>query len=172
MALDVKGLFDSHCHIDYLFRRLSPYPKSFAIFRKKMSAAFPKSFDGCLAIFCDPKSWKQHSLVADSREVVTSFGCHPHHAALMDEATLSDLHSLLTSVPSVVAVGEFGLDYSHRNACDRDVQKSVFSDHVRLAKKLKLPICLHLRETNAYEDGMQLLDEVTFLILCSLSLLA
>ena len=57
----------------------------------------------------------------------------------------------------VVALGECGLDYSKKNTIDKDLQKKVFTDQLKIALQFKLPLVLHIR--NAEADGYDVLNE-------------
>jgi TatD DNase family protein len=82
-------------------------------------------------------------------------GIHPHDAA---RATADDLRELeaICSDPSVVAVGECGLDY-HYDRSPRDLQRERFSEQIGLAKKLRKPIVVHTREAD--DDTAALLEK-------------
>ena len=56
--------------------------------------------------------------------------------------------------PSVVAIGEVGLDY-HYDTPARDTQKEIFIEMIGLARDLDLPIDIHDRE--AHGDTMEIL---------------
>ena len=85
-------------------------------------------------------------------------GCHPHFAAQCGPQTLREMEETMREVwGSVVAVGECGLDYSGRNRVPREQQVAVFRAQVRLARRLRLPLVLHIRE--AEEDGRRVLRE-------------
>ena len=51
---------DSHCHLDFLFRR-SGFSGSFQKYRRCYSNTFPASFAGCISIFCNPRTWTYES---------------------------------------------------------------------------------------------------------------
>lgn len=59
MALSGEGihLVDSHCHIDFIFRRLTPCPSSFSNFFSWYRSTFPNSLHSIVAVFCQPKIW-------------------------------------------------------------------------------------------------------------------
>jgi TatD DNase family protein len=71
-------------------------------------------------------------------------GIHPHDAANAPEGWQESLIAL-ASHPSVVAVGETGLDFN-RNFSPPDVQERVFREQLRLARQLNLPAFIHDRE--------------------------
>ncbi len=80
-------------------------------------------------------------------------GIHPHHASELDDHSMAALRKLLES-PTVVAVGECGLDY-HRNFSPRDAQLAAFEAQLELAAEIKRPVFLH--ERDAHEDSLRLL---------------
>lgn len=57
----------------------------------------------------------------------------------------------------VVAIGEIGLDY-YWNTENKDIQKFVFIEQIKLANKLKLPIVIHSRD--AIYDTLDILKNV------------
>src|SRR5438309_11929802 len=61
--------------------------------------------------------------------VAAAVGVHPHDATTLDDAAYAELQAL-ASRPSVVAVGEIGLDY-HYDHSPRDVQRAAFARLVR-----------------------------------------
>lgn len=89
--------------------------------------------------------------VAERHEgVYATVGVHPHDAT---DGT-SGLAALLDH-PSVVAVGEAGLDYYYDHS-PRDVQKQVFAEHIALAHDHHLPLVIHTRD--AWEETFDILD--------------
>ncbi|KAH7947564.1 hypothetical protein HPB52_013370 [Rhipicephalus sanguineus] len=52
------GIVDTHCHLDFLFRKCR-HRGSFADFRKAHAATFPKNYEGCVSVFCDPETFKK-----------------------------------------------------------------------------------------------------------------
>ena len=82
---------------------------------------------------------------------------HPHDAdSSWDDALLGELEELAAH-PRVVAVGECGLDF-YRDLSPRDAQRRAFSAQIELARRVGLPLVVHVRE--AGEEAMaQLADE-------------
>jgi TatD DNase family protein len=74
-------------------------------------------------------------------------GVHPHHAAELDAALLSEL-ARLARMPGVVAVGECGLDY-FRDFSPRPVQRAAFAQQLALAAESGKPVFLHERDAHA-----------------------
>ena len=84
-----------------------------------------------------------------------AIGWHPVDAIDMTDEDLAWIEEL-SRHEKVVAIGEMGLDY-HWDKSPKDVQKRVFREQIRLAKKVKLPIVIHNREATA--DIMEILKE-------------
>ena len=80
------------------------------------------------------------------------------HPSETEEATKEDFEAVVKwcSHPSVVAVGESGLDYYWDRSFD-EKQKSFFRRHIRLAIEADLPLVIHNRE--AAEDILAILEE-------------
>ncbi|CAN7941710.1 unnamed protein product [Ixodes pacificus] len=152
------GMVDTHCHLDFLFRKLS-FKGTFAKFRLLNQDTFPSCYEGCVAIFCNPLTFGDRTVWEDLlREdgIWAAFGCHPHMVRDYDEETDEHLIKALEH-PRVVALGEIGLDYSRKNFCQREMQKSVFQRQITLALERKLPLVIHSRE--ATQDTLNILKE-------------
>lgn len=76
----------------------------------------------------------------------TTAGVHPHDAASAPVDLAERLEALATH-PSVVAIGEAGLDYN-RNFSPRDVQRSVFEVQAALAAQLRKTLFVHDRDSD------------------------
>ena len=89
----------------------------------------------------------------------TTIGRHPHSAGdAIDAAERRELRQL-ASHPSVVAVGEIGLDYhftDYHRVPARE-QQQVFRQMLGLAQELEKPVVLHTRD--AFPDLLAILDE-------------
>jgi TatD DNase family protein len=77
-------------------------------------------------------------------KIAAAVGVHPHDATTLTDATFEEL-SRLVAHPSVVAVGETGLDY-HYDHSPRDVQRRAFARQIALAVEHDKPIVVHTRE--------------------------
>ncbi|AXI07532.1 YchF/TatD family DNA exonuclease [Oceanobacillus sp. 143] len=87
--------------------------------------------------------------------IYSIIGWHPTESYIYTDAIEEKLYQQLKQ-PKVVAMGEMGLDY-HWDTSPKDVQKAVFRRQMRIAKELKLPISIHMRD--AIEDTYQILKE-------------
>ena len=89
-------------------------------------------------------------------------GCHPNRIREMNEENFSKIADLL-SHPNVIGIGETGLDYSSnvvfpKTEEDIELQKKWFLRFVELALKHKKPLVIHCRETEAYDDLIDMLS--------------
>ena len=87
--------------------------------------------------------------------VYATVGLHPHDAARLDDALLAELAGL-AAAKKVVAVGECGLDY-YRDRAPRDAQERAFVAQIDLARQLRLPLVVHVRD--AGQDALRLLAQ-------------
>ena len=169
------AVFDSHCHLDFVYRRLkgeglrSVHSLNHCLVIDGEDLG--TSFGGCVANFCNPTDWGQGRsgrLVSKDiensmrdRRVFLTIGCHPHYADRM-HGNRTDQLAMLVSGRSqylprkVVALGECGLDYSRKNTINKDLQKKVFTDQLKIAMQFKLPLVLHIRDAEA--DGYEVLE--------------
>jgi len=99
-------------------------------------------------------SRKAIALAEKYDNVWASAGIHPHEAAKVQEGDFEALIGLLAH-PKCVALGETGLDY-HYDLSPRDVQRSVFKTQLRLAKALKKPLIIHVRQ--AMHEALEVID--------------
>lgn len=98
---------------------------------------------------------KSLELSRDFAEIYSIIGWHPTEAYLYNNKIEEKLIQQL-QLPKVVAMGEMGLDY-HWDTSPKQTQKEVFRRQMQIAKELKLPISIHMRD--AIEDTYQILKE-------------
>jgi TatD DNase family protein len=79
--------------------------------------------------------------------VRVAVGVHPHRAESWSDA-VSGMVDRLARDEHVVAIGEIGLDLSGRSA-PREAQEIAFLAQLALAKRLGLPVVIHVREAGA-----------------------
>jgi TatD DNase family protein len=87
-------------------------------------------------------------------------GIHPHEASTYNRTTATALRELAAH-PSVVAIGETGLDFNRNFSSQKD-QQIAFEAHIELAIELQMPLFLHERDAsqrqieilNTYRDNI------------------
>ncbi len=139
-------LIDTHCHLEMLADPVDAVAEA--------SAA---GVGTVVSIGIDvPSSRLAAGFATDLDGVYATVGLHPHEAAALDDALLAELEELARR-PRVVAIGECGLDF-FRDLSPRKAQRRAFSAQIALARRLGLPLVVHVRQ--AGDEAMaQLADE-------------
>src|SRR5712691_6267680 len=130
-------LFDTHAHLQE--------PE----FREDLDAVFGRAVAArvreILLPAVDLETGRSALAIAASRAgVYVALGYHPHEASRLTAADCESLEALL-SEPSVVAVGEIGLDF-YRVHSPADIQIGVFETLLDLAESHILPVVVHCRD--------------------------
>lgn len=75
-------------------------------------------------------------------------GWHPEDIKNFNETTREQLWQQLHT-PTVVAIGEIGLDYYNDENSPHDRQQAIFAEQLDWARRLHLPVSIHCREALA-----------------------
>jgi TatD DNase family protein len=144
-------LFDSHCHLDFPTlvedrARILDAAREAGVRRITTVGAGRglESAPSAIALAEEQPSW-----------ISATVGLHPHDARLFDAEAAAMLERLAEH-PSVVAIGETGLDYHYDNS-PREQQREAFRWTVALARRVRKPLVIHTRE--APEDTLAILRE-------------
>lgn len=136
----IPGLIDAHCHLDY-----APMSDDMAATLQVGKAAGVVQF---VHVGCSVRSHAAAVALSDAHdEIFAAIGIHPHEASTTDDTVLADLERM-ASRPGVVALGETGLDY-HYDRSPREQQRESMRQHLSLARRLDLPVVLHIRDAHA-----------------------
>ncbi|NIA07541.1 MAG: YchF/TatD family DNA exonuclease [Actinobacteria bacterium] len=147
-AANLANLTDSHCHLSC----------------PQLSKDIPAVLDrarkvGVSRLLTVGQGLDDSSAAIDlaqrNSEVFAAIGFGPHGAEHVSKSDFKKLAGL-TPTAKVVALGEVGLDYYYDEP-SREVQRKVFSEQVRLAQELDLPLIIHCRD--AWDDCLAVLDE-------------
>lgn len=139
---------DSHCHLDRL-----ELEKLGMDLPSVLKAAEQANVQHMLCVSVSLQEFSQMAaLVAEYPQVSVSCGEHPLH---QQESFDQTLLLQLASAPSVVAVGETGLDYFY-SPDNRITQQRAFVSHIQVARELAKPLIVHTREARA--DTIALLN--------------
>lgn len=143
-------LVDSHCHLDGInlesfgndLKNVILSAKQHDVFKMLTVGTTLESFPSILNIA------KQYL------EVSCSVGLHP--SEIVSKEPVEDDILVLARNEEVVALGETGLDY-HYDFVSKTVQQERFRKHIRVAKLVKKPLIIHMRE--ATNDIFKILKE-------------
>ncbi|MFH1612767.1 MAG: TatD family hydrolase [bacterium] len=144
-------MFDTHTHLD---------DQSYDLDRKQViEKIFAQGIKYFISVGCDLNSSKKAiDFTNENNNVFASCGIHPHNAKDVDIVTYQSLQELAQK-NKVVAIGEIGLDYTKLYS-PKPLQKKVFQEQLKIAKKLNLPVIIHSRD--AYQDIIEILDEENY----------
>ncbi|MBQ7602912.1 MAG: TatD family hydrolase [Clostridia bacterium] len=87
--------------------------------------------------------------------VFAALGIHPSNCDEWGDA-VKNLIRLHANNPKIVAIGEIGFDLHYKNS-DIVVQKEIFLQQLLLAKELRLPVVLHMRD--AWDEFFEFYEE-------------
>jgi TatD DNase family protein len=111
-----------------------------------------------LVVASDEKSSHDVVTLAERRAgdgLFAAVGIHPHDAGSAPSGLPESIREIAAK-ESVVAVGETGLDYYYDNS-PRDLQRSLFCEHIALAKEAGKPLVIHVRD--AFDDALRILEK-------------
>ncbi len=140
-------MIDTHCHLffDELYKDLDNIIKE----AKNSGVEF---------LICPSTNLETAKITLEIAEkypeVYAAIGVHPHDTSNFDDNIIVELENLLDH-PKVVAIGEIGLDYFY-DYSPKDRQQFAFREQLRLAKKHKLPVIIHNRDSS--EDLMKIFE--------------
>jgi TatD DNase family protein len=139
-------VIDTHAHLDF---------KQFDKDRSQViEHALSSGVEQIVNVGCDLKSSRNSvALAQEHGEIYAAVGFHPHDAKDLTDQSLRQITDL-ASQNKVVAIGEIGLDF-HRNLSPREDQIRAFEKQIALAKELKLPLVVHVRD--AWDEALGVL---------------
>jgi TatD DNase family protein len=149
-------LFDTHCHIHEMVRRITPvYDKWYSDGLKRTPESVIEAAHkvGVSRLLCIGTSLADSELavefMAGRAGMWTAIGIHPHEAALHQAKEVKERFAALVSADKVVAIGECGLDYFYKHS-PREAQIELLKFQIELALEHDLPLSFHVRE--AFDD--------------------
>jgi TatD DNase family protein len=149
VRLPEPGGFDSHTHMDIMGLPVDGV----------LAAARAAGIGRVVNVGCDlPSSRWSVSCADEYADVYAAVAIHPNETSAVDARrgeVLDELSSLAQS-PSVVAIGETGLDY-YRDWADPAVQREWFRAHIEIARRTGKTLMIHDRDAHA--DVLSILAE-------------
>jgi len=141
-------LADSHAHLDapYFADRLP----------EVIRGAQQAGIQTIITIGVTPSSTRNCIQIANEfPSVYATAGYHPHWAKGVTPERLAEAENL-ARIPSIVGLGEIGLDYHHFRS-PKPEQLYLFGDMLNIAADLKLPVIIHDRM--AHRDVLEILSD-------------
>ena len=159
-------IIDSHAHYNNNaykkpFRYLSYDKDGYALREGDREQLFQELVDADIPYSIEPGVSLQSceevlQLCAEyPRRIFPAIGIHPTRSIF---EKWSDRHKLdaYANTPGVIAIGEIGLDYHYKREEQHRLKQHLwFIYQLNLARKMKLPVILHVRD--AHEDALRIL---------------
>lgn len=140
-------LIETHCHLDYLKDR--PLEET-------LDQARGVNVEKLITIAVSPANLSAvRELTRKADWIFGTQGIHPHEAESYSDDCDAEIRQHADD-PSIVAVGEIGLDYYYDHA-DREIQREVFRRQLQIACDHDLPVVIHSREAD--DDTIRVLKE-------------
>ncbi len=144
---NLPDLIDAHCHLDHLSQPEETLKKAQLVGVNHFIVNGVWKSPGCFGNALDLAA--RHSCISPTVAI------HPHDCAHVPAEDWEELERLAGD-PKVVAIGETGLDYHyHHSPASR--QQEAFRWIIALAKRVKKPLVLHIRE--AEKEALNILKE-------------
>jgi len=144
-------IFDSHTHIHF-----SAYNKD----REEVVKRAQKAGVKMITVGINPEDSKRAIKMAEEypNDIWATVGVHPNERKT-DASEILQLASLAQN-DKVVAIGECGLDY-FRGSKNKEEQKKIFVEQIKLAQEIKKPLMIHCRPSERTDDAYEdLIDEI------------
>ena len=142
-------LIDAHCHLE-----TKDFPVAGEVIERAKAAGVVHAV--VVGLMQKPGDFGNALAAAKAHPdfLTPTIGVHPHDAAAATAADWDEL-AKLAALPEVKAIGETGLDYFY-NHSPREAQALGFRRQCQLAKSVKKPIVIHVRD--AHEDCAEILE--------------
>ncbi len=140
------NVIDTHAHLDF---------RQFDKDRTQViDYALSSGVEQIVNVGCDLESSRDSvALAQEHAEIYAAVGFHPHDAKDLTDHSLRQIGELAAQ-DKVVAIGEIGLDF-YRNLSPRQNQVRAFEKQIALARELKLPLVVHVRD--AWDEALGIL---------------
>ncbi|MFH1374726.1 MAG: TatD family hydrolase [bacterium] len=141
-------MIDTHCHLDF---------DAFDDCREEaIKEAEAAGVHTIINIGVDIEASRRCVQLAEQHHgLYASVGIHPHDARTFNDKIADELRRLADH-PRVVAIGEIGLDF-YRDLSPRPVQRRVFTQQLKLAVDVDLPVVIHTRDS--FSETMTIVRE-------------
>ena len=139
---------DSHCHLDY--------PHLFDQLPDVVKRAENNQVKYFLTICTTLESFEKIKLIIGKyTNIYGTFGIHPHESKKYTNVDLKFITDIKKKYKKIIGIGETGLDFYY-NYSDKKTQKRSFTDHIKAAIELDIPVIVHSRE--AENDTFEILE--------------
>lgn len=143
----MTGLVDTHCHLDHI--EADPAD----VLEEAAAAGVERVVDIGMGLASSEGAVVRAE--ASGGRVAAAVGFHPNELEGFSEEGMQRLRDLAAR-PSVVAVGETGLDF-YRDRSAPELQERAFRAHIELAREVGKALVIHCRD--AHDRVLEVLDD-------------
>lgn len=136
---------DTHCHISKNY-----YDDITEVITDSKNNGLDKIIISCCAVDDIEESL---NIINNYDNVYATFGYHPDQIDKVCDDDLKKLETLIKTNQKIVGIGEIGLDYHY--GTDKEKQKNLFKEQLKIAQRLNLPVVIHSRD--ATKDTIDIL---------------
>lgn len=136
---------DTHCHISKNY-----YDDINEVITDSKNNGLEKIIISCCAVEDIEESL---NIINNYDNVYATFGYHPDQIDKVCDEDLKRLETLIKTNQKIVGIGEIGLDYHY--GTDKEKQKKLFKEQLKIAQRLNLPVVIHSRD--ATKDTIDIL---------------
>ncbi len=142
-------MIDTHAHLE------------FPSFNSDIDDVIKRSFDKGLSHIVNVGGNAERNknciaIAAKNKNIYAAVGIHPEDCDIDPFAHAMAELKKSSSAPKVVAIGETGLD-KHNARADIEIQKDFFEAQIDLAREMKLPLIIHIRD--AYAEALEIIKQ-------------
>ena len=136
---------DTHCHISKNY-----YDDINEVITDSKNNGLEKIIISCCAVEDIEESL---NIINNYDNVYATFGYHPDQIDKVCDEDFKKLETLIKTNQKIVGIGEIGLDYHY--GTDKEKQKRLFKEQLKIAQRLNLPVVIHSRD--ATKDTIDIL---------------
>ncbi len=142
------GIIDTHAHVTYGDLALRT--------KEIVENAKAHNVTRILCVCCSVEEARKAIEIANQYDIFDcAFGYHPEDVDTIQDQDYKILKEILQD-PHMIALGEIGLDY-HYTKENKEAQKKLFIDQIKIANEMDLPILIHMRDATL--DTLDILKE-------------
>lgn len=132
-------LIDTHCHLNKEY---------YEDIENVIKRAKDNKIEYIIVSSCNPNDWQENIDLSDKYEnIYLNISLHPEigNEDIDYKIYLKEMKNIIKNNKKIIAIGEIGLDYHYENT-NKEKQKELFVEQIKLAEEFNLPIVIHTRD--------------------------
>ena len=132
-------LIDTHCHLNKEY---------YEDIENVIKRAKDNNIKYIIVSSFNPNDWQENIDLSDKYEnIYLNISLHPEigNEDIDYKIYLKKMKNIIKNNKKIIAIGEIGLDYHYENT-NKEKQKELFVEQIKLAEEFNLPIVIHTRD--------------------------